>query len=93
MATVLALCVIAERLPQVTVMTAGVADYLRGDRAHDRVSSTAPIDATALALVGACMHHALLGFFTNRQDSRNRDETFRPLAAEVVEALMQGISP
>jgi AcrR family transcriptional regulator len=69
-----------------------VGDYLRGEQAASRVSTTAPVRAAATALVGACMHHALLGSFTDRQDA-GREQDFAALADGIVAAVLHGICP
>jgi hypothetical protein len=36
---------------------------------------------------------AFLGFFAEREDSEDRGEAFPPLAADLVETVLQGINP
>jgi AcrR family transcriptional regulator len=69
-----------------------VGDYLRGEQAAGRVSTTAPVDAAATALVGACMHHALVGSFINHGRGGGREQDF-VLAGGVVAAVLHGIFP
>ena len=70
-----------------------VSDYLRGEQAAGRVHTTAPVYAAAAALVGACMHHALLGSFTYHQPDGAREHDFAALANGVVSAILHGICP
>jgi AcrR family transcriptional regulator len=69
-----------------------VGEYLRGEQAAGRVSTTAPVDATATALVGACMHYAFSSFYTRGQ-GEDRDKAFAALADGVVTAILRGICP
>jgi AcrR family transcriptional regulator len=70
-----------------------VGDYLRGEQAAGRVSATAPVRPAATALVGACMHHALLGSFTDPQQDAAPEQAFAALADGIVAAVLHGICP
>jgi AcrR family transcriptional regulator len=70
-----------------------LGDYLRGEQAGGRVSATAPVDAAATALVGACMHHAFVGSFSDRGRGGDRERAFAALADGVVAAVLYGICP
>jgi AcrR family transcriptional regulator len=69
---------------------ARVGEYLRGEQAAGRVSSTAPLDAAATALVGACLHHAFSSFYTRGQ-AEDRSEAFAALADGVATTILHGI--
>jgi len=71
---------------------ARVGEYLRGEQAAGRVSTTAPVGAAATALVGACMHHAFSSFY-DRGQGEDRDKAFAALADSVVTAILHGICP
>jgi hypothetical protein len=75
------------------VLVQRVVEYLRGEQAGGRVSTSAPVDAAATALIGACMHHAFLGAFNDRGLGADREEDLRAFADGVVAAILPGICP
>lgn len=77
--------------PELGLIIQRVADYLRGEQATGRVSTTSPVAAAATALVGACMHHGFLGSFSASGQSRGNEQAFTERAAGVVAAVFDGI--
>jgi AcrR family transcriptional regulator len=75
------------------VMVHYVGEYLRGEQAGGRLSGTASVDAAAFALVGACMHHAFLGTFSDLGSADYQEESFGPLAEGIVSTVLHGICP
>lgn len=69
-----------------------ISEYLQGEQAAGRVSTTAPVGAAATALVGACMHHAFSSFYDHRH-GEDRDKDFAALADSVVTAILHGVCP
>jgi hypothetical protein len=63
------------------------------EQAGGRLSGTASVDAAAFALVGACMHHAFLGTFSDLGSVDYQEEEFGPLADGIVATVLHGISP
>jgi AcrR family transcriptional regulator len=75
------------------VLLERVVEYLRGEQTRGRVGTSAPVDAAAIALTGACMHHAFLGAFNERGLGAEREEDLRAFADGIVAAILPGISP
>lgn len=85
-------------------VTTAVAEYLNLERAVGRVAAQAPIEGTALSLVGACMHHAFLLRFgdtmatdTDGPTASNRETpaggATEEFAASTVAALLPALVP
>jgi AcrR family transcriptional regulator len=68
-----------------------VGEYLKAEQAGGRLGTTISPDAAALALVGACMHHAFLGSMSDLESGQDQDEGFGALAEGIVAAVLHGI--
>jgi hypothetical protein len=68
-----------------------VGEYLRGEQAGGRLSASASVGAAAFALVGACMHHAFLGTFSDLGSVDYQEEGFGSLADGIVATVLDGI--
>jgi AcrR family transcriptional regulator len=75
------------------VMTHYVGEYLRGEQAAGRVSATTSVDSAAFALVGACMHHAFLGSFSDLGSVDYQEAEFGSLAEGIVATVLHGVLP
>jgi AcrR family transcriptional regulator len=75
------------------VLAQRVVEYLRGEQAGGRVSTSAPIDAAATALIGACLQHAFLDAFNDRGLGADPAEDLRALADGVVAVIFPAICP
>jgi AcrR family transcriptional regulator len=73
----------------------GVRTYLAAEQEAGRIGTAAPIDAVAMALVGAAMHQAFLWCFDgDAVDPATQDEASVDLfAAGVVAAVLPGLTP
>jgi AcrR family transcriptional regulator len=68
-----------------------VSDYLRAEQGTGRVRTTAMVDAAAVTLVGACMHHAFVALYVRESDERQK--AFAVLADGVAATVVHGIAP
>lgn len=71
------------------VVTARMAEYLRGEQAAGRVSRAVSAEGAALALVGACMQHAFLRCFNGPGTGGD----IAGFAEGVVTTAMRGLAP
>ncbi len=67
-----------------------VAEYLSAERYLGRITPGIDPQAAAALLLGACLQHAFLGHFTDRQDDEDSD---RRLARSLVDTLAAGLLP
>jgi AcrR family transcriptional regulator len=74
-------------------MSDGVRDYLAAEQAAGRVAAAAPIAGAAMALVGACMHEALLWCFNEGDAEPIAEDAPRvdAFAAEVVATILPAL--